>query len=205
MEVVLCDKNPEVVKAWHFFFDRGGRVTIKEGDMLEAGVSAVVLPVNSFGIMDDGFAEEINKKTDGMLESRARKLILDKYAGEIPVGMAEVISSGLDNPKLVVLTPTVRVPQRMSQPGISTYLATRAALRSVAAYVRNGGTDSTKEPLDTVGFVGLGTGQGGVSPATAAFQMYEAFCQIVLGQVPNFATLEAATAHDAELRKSRFM
>src|SRR5438270_11719377 len=107
MDVVLCDKNADVVKAWHNFFDRGGRVTIKEGDILESGVSAVVLPINSFGIMDEGFAEDINKKTDGMLQSRARKLILDKYAGELPVGMAEVITSGLDIPKLIVLAPTV--------------------------------------------------------------------------------------------------
>jgi hypothetical protein len=35
--------------------------------------------------------------------------------------------------------------------------------------------------------------------------MYEAYCQIVLGQEPNFATVEAATAHDAELRKGRFI
>jgi O-acetyl-ADP-ribose deacetylase (regulator of RNase III) len=205
MEVVLCDKNPEIIKAWHFFFDRGGRVTIKDGDIFESGVSAVVVPINSFGIMDDGLAEELNKKTDAMLESRARKLILEKYAGELPVGAAEVMTSGIESPKLVVLTPTLRVPMRSTNTNISTYLATRAALRSVAAYVRNGDSGSSKEPLDSVGFVGLGTGQGGVSPAVAAFQMYEAFCQIFLGQVPNFATLEAATAHDAELRKSRFM
>lgn len=205
MEFILCDKNPDVAKAWHFFFDRGGRVDIREGDILSADLSAVVVPINSFGIMDDGLAEEINKKTDALLESRVRKLILDKYAGEIPVGMAEVMSSGLDSPKLVVLAPTVRVPQRNSGASISTYLATRAALRAVAGYVRNRGNESSKESLETVGFVGLGTGQGGVGPATAAFQMYEAFCQIVLGQVPNFATLEAATAHDLELKKNRFI
>ena len=205
MDVILCDKNPDVVKAWHFFFDRAGRAAIKEGDILEAGCSAIVLPVNSFCIMDSGFAEDINKKTEGMLETRARKMILEKYAGEIPVGVAEVMSSGLESPKLVVLTPTVRVPQRMQQATISTYLATRAALRAVAAYIRGTSDSKARDQLSSVGFVGLGTGQGGASPATAAFQMYEAFCQVVLGQVPNFATLEAATAHDQELRKNRFM
>jgi O-acetyl-ADP-ribose deacetylase (regulator of RNase III) len=207
MEVILCDSNPEVVKAWHFFFDRGGRVTISEGDILNAEISALVLPINSFGIMDDGFAESINKKTDGLLESRTRKLLLEKYAGEMPVGQAEVVNSGLEKPGLVVLTPTVRVPQRMQNaPSVSAYLSTRAALRAVAAYVRNGGGGQKGAlPLDSVGFVGMSTGQGGQSPATAAFQMYEAYCQVVLGQVPNFATLEAATAHDQELRKNRFL
>ncbi len=205
MEVILCDKNPEVIKAWHYFFDRGGRVTIIEGDILDAGVSAVVLPINSFGIMDDGFAEAINKATDGLLETRARKLILEKYAGEIPVGTAEVMSSGLDKPPLAVLAPSVRVPMRQQSPSVHTYLSTRAALRAVAAYIRNGEGQRGAEQLSSVGFVGMGMGQGGVPPATAAFQMYEAYCQVVLGQVPNFATLEAATAHDQELRKNRFM
>lgn len=205
MEVVLCDKNPEVVKAWHFFFDRGGRVKIQEGNILDIEASALVLPINSFGIMDEGLAEEVNKLTEGMLETRARKLILERYAGEIPVGMAEVLNTGLEQTKLVVITPTLRVPQRSQATNVNAYLAMRAALRAVAAYIRNGGNDRTAETLSTVAFVGLCTGQGGVSPATSAFQMYEAFCQIVLGQVPNFATLEAATAHDVELRKNRFM
>lgn len=205
MDVILCDKNPELIKAWHFFFDRGGRVEIKEGDILELDVSAVVLPINSFGIMADGFAEEVNRRTEGMLESRVRKLILEKHAGEMPVGYAEVFGSGLEKPGLVVLTPTNRVPQRSTSGNISPYMATRSALRAVAAYIRNGGTERGNVQLNSVGFVGMGTGQGGAAPATAAFQMYEAYCQIVLGQVPNFATLEAATAHDTELRKNRFM
>jgi hypothetical protein len=52
---------------------------------------------------------------------------------------------------------------------------------------------------------GLCTGGGRAAPATAAFQMYEAYCQVALGQLPNFATIEAATAHDQELKKNRFI
>lgn len=204
MDVLLSDKNPDVVKAWRQYFDRAGRVKIHEGDVWELDVSAVVLPINSFGIMEEGLAEDMNKKTDGLLESRTRKVITEKYSGELPVGNAEVMTSGVEKPHLVVLAPTTRVPQRMTAPGLNAYLATRAALRAVAAYIRNADLHKGAEHLDSVAFGDLGQGTG-LPPATAAFQMYEAYCQIVLGQLPNFATLEAATAHDAELKKQRFV
>lgn len=204
MEVILCDKNPDVVKAWHSFFDRAGRVKIQEGNVLELDVSAVVLPINSFGIMEDGLAEDINKLTDGLLESRARKMIGEKYSGELPVGNAEVMTSGIEKPHFVVLAPTTRVPQRMSSPGLSAYLAMRAALRAVGAYIRSADPHKGGESLNSVVFGDLGQGTG-LPAASAAFQMYEAYCQIVLGQTPNFATVEAASAHDAELKKQRFI
>lgn len=204
MDVYLCDKNPDVIKAWHQFFDRAGKVKIQEGNVLELDVSAVVLPINSFGIMEDGLAEEINKMTDGLLESRARKVVTDKYSGELPVGNAEVMSSGVDKPRIVVLAPTTRVPQRMSSPGLNTYLATRAALRAVGEYIRSADLHKGAEALESVAFGDLGQGTG-LPAASSAFQMYEAYCQIVLGQLPNFATLEAASAHDTELKKQRFI
>lgn len=201
MEIILCDKNPDLVSAWHYFFDRSGNATLKQGDIFDIELSAIVLPINSFGIMRNGVAEQLNKKTEGVLETRVRKLILERYAGEMPVGVAEIASSGLEKPPLVVLAPVVRVPVEYQEANsISAYQGMRAALRAVAAYVRSGGTT----PMQSVGIVGLGMGKG-ASPATTAFQMYEAYCQVVLGQVPNFATVEAATAHDLELKKSRFL
>lgn len=203
MEIVLCDTNKDVVDAWHHFFDRSGKVTIKDGDIFDGEFSAIVLPINSFAIMNGGIAEQLNKKADGILETRARKLILDRYAGEMPVGIAEIIPSGLEKPPLVVLAPTTRVPVKFQEaPSINGYLAMRACLRAVAAFVRSG---DRGVHLESVAIPGLDTGKGGSNPATAAFQMYEAYCQVVLGQVPNFATVEAATAHDLELKKGRFI
>ena len=93
----------------------------------------------------------------------------------------------------------------MTSPTVSSYLATRAALRTLAAHMRQEREEHGESKIESVAIVGMGTGTGKTAPATAAFQMYEAYCQIVLGQEPNFATVEAATAHDAELRKSRFI
>jgi O-acetyl-ADP-ribose deacetylase (regulator of RNase III) len=204
MDVYLSDKNPDVIKAWRSFFDRAGRVKVHEGDVFDLEVSAVVLPINSFGIMEDGLAEDLNKRTDGLLESRSRKLIAEKHSGELPVGNAEVLTSGIEKPRLVVLAPTTRVPQRTTAAGLNAYLATRAALRAVAAYIRDADLHRGAEHLDSIAFGDLGQGTG-LPPATSAFQMYEAYCQIVLGQLPNFATVEAATAHDVELKKQRFV
>jgi O-acetyl-ADP-ribose deacetylase (regulator of RNase III) len=194
-----------MVNAWNHFFGRNAKVEISQGDVFELDVSALVVPTNSFGILDDGLAAQINRSTGGALESRVRKLIQDKHAGELAIGAAEMITSGLDKPKLVVVSPTMRVPIRMSAPSVHSYLATRAALRTLAAFMRTEREEKGETQIESVAFVGMGAGAAKTQPAVAAFQMYEAYCQIVLGQEPNFATMEAATAHDAELRKSRFI
>lgn len=204
--VHLRDTNPELVKAWTAFFGRNAKVDISEGSVFDLDVSVLVTPANSFGIMDDGLGSQLNKLTDGRLEPRVRKLIQDKHAGELPVGCAEVITTNLDKPKLVIIAPTMRVPLRMTNANVNSYMATRAAFRALAAFIRQDREDHDGESkIESVALVGMGTGAGKTAPAVAAFQMYEAYCQIVLGQEPNFATVEAATAHDAELRKSRYI
>ncbi|HEY9776282.1 MAG TPA: macro domain-containing protein [Planktothrix sp.] len=205
LTIHLCDQNEEVVKALNNFFGRNARVEISQADVLDLSVSVLVVPTNSFGILDSGLAAALNKKTNGALEPRVRKLILDKYAGELPVGWADIIISGIDNPKQIIVAPTLRVPIRMNSANVNSYLATRGALRMLAAHMRQEREEKGETSIESVALVGMGTGTGKTAPATAAFQMYEAYCQIVLGQEPNFATMEAATAHDAELRKSRFI
>ncbi|HEY9715190.1 MAG TPA: hypothetical protein V6C72_17095, partial [Chroococcales cyanobacterium] len=93
LTVHLRDQNPELVKAWQAFFSRNARVDISEGDIFDLDVSVLVVPANSFGIMDDGLGSQLNKRANGTLESRVRKLIQDKHAGELPVGVAEVITT----------------------------------------------------------------------------------------------------------------
>jgi O-acetyl-ADP-ribose deacetylase (regulator of RNase III) len=203
--VHLRDTNPELIKAWQSFFGRNAKVDISEGNVLDLEVSALVTPANSFGIMDDGLGAQLNKLTDGALEARVRKLIQDRHAGELPVGCAEIITTNLDKPKLSIIAPTMRVPIRMTNANVNSYMATRAAFRALAAYMRKECEDLGQSTIESVAFVGMGTGAGKTSPAVAAFQMYEAYCQIVLGQEPNFATLEGATAHDTELRKNRYL
>jgi O-acetyl-ADP-ribose deacetylase (regulator of RNase III) len=155
--------------------------------------------------METGLGAQLNKLTEGSLESRVRKVIQQKHAGELTVGTAEMISTNLDRPRLVIISPTTRVPLRMNQANVNAFLSTRAALRALAAHIRQQRDQGASTPVDSVAFVGMGAGSAKTAPAVVAFQMYEAYCQIVLGQEPNFASIEAATAHDAELRKSRYI
>ncbi|MBX9690740.1 MAG: hypothetical protein K2Z81_00035 [Cyanobacteria bacterium] len=203
---LLRDNNPEVVKAWRSFFGRQSNMDIQEGDALESDASVIVTPINSFGILDSGFSSSLNDRLEGTLEPRVRKLIEDKHAGELSVGMAEAIRSGVDKPKLIVVAPTVRVPPERAAAGcVCSYLSTRAALRAIAAEIRKDKQEARPSDIDSVVMVGMGTGEGKMPPAVAAFQMYEAYCQIVLGREPNFATIEAAKTHDNALTKSRFV
>lgn len=205
LTIYLRDQNEEVVKSLTYFFARNARVEISQGDVFELNPTVLVVPSNSFGLLDSGLAALLNKRANAQLEPRVRKMIADKYAGELPVGLAEMITTGIESPGLAIIAPTLRVPIRMSSANVNSYLATRAALRMLAAHMRQEREERGESKIESVALVGMGTGTGKTAPATAAFQMYEAYCQIVLGQEPNFATMEAATAHDAELRKSRFI
>lgn len=201
----LRDKNPDVAKAFEEFFGRQPNLDIAEGDVLEMDVSAIVMPLNSFGILNTGFGLVLNEHFGGKFESRVRKLIQDNHAGELPVGAADMIRSGVDTPRYIVLAPSIRVPpDRAPTSSISSFLSTRAALRCLAAHLRKEKQEGKDPSITSVAMVGMGTGTGKMAPAVAAFQMYEAYCQIVLGREPNFATIEAATAHHNELKRSRF-
>ncbi|MBX9722369.1 MAG: macro domain-containing protein, partial [Candidatus Obscuribacterales bacterium] len=207
LSLSLRDFNPDVVKAWQSFFSRLGeeaKVEMSEGDILELTCPVMIVPVNSFGIMASGLALALNKKMDGDFETMVRKMIQDKYAGELPIGTAEVIETGKESPRIVVVAPTVRVPSNIMAVNVNPYLSTRASLLALAKYI--GGLPKAEQgKILSFSMSGLGTGGGRSSPATAAFQMYEAYCQVVLGKLPNFATIEAATAHDQELKKNRFV
>ncbi len=61
----LVDLNPEVVKAWNQFFSRGGRAEITEGDIMSLDTTAIVTPANSFGIMEGGLGDCLNKARSG--------------------------------------------------------------------------------------------------------------------------------------------
>lgn len=201
----LRDQNPEVAKSFEEFFGRQPHLDIAEGDVLEMDVSAIVMPLNSFGILNAGFGSALNEHMGGKFETRVRKLIQDEHAGELAVGSADMIKSGMENVDYIVLAPTIRVPPDRAPSGsVCSFLSTRAALRCLASFMRKEKQEGKDASITSVAMVGMGTGVGRMAPAVAAFQMYEAYCQIVLGREPNFATIEAATAHHNELKKSRF-
>lgn len=205
LTVHLRDQNPEMVKTWQAFFGRNPKVDISEGNIFDLDVAVLVSPANSFGIMEGGLIEQLNKLAEGQFEARVRKLIQDNHAGELPVGAAAIITTKLEKPRLAIIAPTTRVPIRMTNANVNPYLATRAAFRTLATYIRQERDEKGSTDIDSIAFAGMGAGTAKNAPAVVAFQMYEAYCQIVLGQEPNFATIEAATAHDTELRKSRYV
>ncbi len=69
----LRDLNPEVVKAFNQFFSRGGRVEISEGDVMDLDTTAIITPANSFGIMEGGLGDCLNKISQGKLETVSAK------------------------------------------------------------------------------------------------------------------------------------
>jgi len=121
------------------------KVTIKEGDITEEDVDAIVNPANSLMIMGGGVAGAIKKKGGEEIEREAIR------RAPVPIGKAIVTTAGKLKAKYVIHSPT------MERPAMRTNVdkvrkATMAAL-SLASNLN----------LKSIAFPALGSGVGGVS------------------------------------------
>jgi O-acetyl-ADP-ribose deacetylase (regulator of RNase III) len=169
MLLVLRDTDPHVVLAFTQVFGGHDDVSFGSGDLLAAGVDAIVSPANSFGRMDGGIDLHYRNELGSKLERRLQELIAARYEdGELPVGEALVVPTGHAKIKRMIAAPTMRTPQNIR--GTDNVLrATLAALRVAAA---------VHEPaIARLGMPGMGTGVGRMDPFDAAEQMFEAWMQ----------------------------
>ena len=145
------------------------QVSFGSGDLLAAGVDAIVSPANSFGRMDGGIDLHYRNQLGLVVERRLVELIERRYAdGELPVGEAIVVPTGHSSIKRMIAAPTMRTPQNIRGTD-NIRRATLAALRAAAAL---------KNPVvERLGMPGMGTGVGRMDPHDAAEQMFEAWMQ----------------------------
>src|SRR5574341_1424105 len=154
MKLILCDTDRAVVEAWRAQFALRPEVEILERSILEVEAEALVNPGNSFGFMDGGLALKLSERFGFGLEDSVRKVIRERFAGEMLVGQAEVFPTGLKPPYLVH-APTMRTPQAVGET-VNAYLAARAALAAARAFNQAAGG----EPIASIAVLGLCTGNG---------------------------------------------
>jgi len=121
------------------------KVVIKEGDITEEDVDAIVNPANSLMIMGGGVAGAIKRKGGEEIEREALK-----YA-PVPVGKAIATSAGRLKAKYVIHAPTMERPAMRIDISNVKKAATAALLLA------------SKMKLKSVAFPALGAGVGGVS------------------------------------------
>ncbi|MEI8319597.1 MAG: hypothetical protein WCH79_16765, partial [Planctomycetia bacterium] len=79
--------------------------------ILRANVDAVVSPANSAGFMDGGIDLAYRNRFGLGIQARVQELIAARYAGEMPIGAAALVSTGDARIPRMVVAPTMETPR----------------------------------------------------------------------------------------------
>lgn len=194
LHLLLGAKNPELVEAWSKWFIGVPDITVRGGNLLLARADALVSPANSFGFMDGGIDWSISDLMEWRIQSRVQDVIRSKYAGELPVGMAEIVETGNDRFKYLVCAPTMRTPRDVAN-SMNAYLAMRAVLLEVLRF-----NAKASEPLiKTVAIPGLCAGVGRMPYERCAQQMRAAYDHVAGNKSNHYRSLAEAIAEERML------
>lgn len=177
-ELVLCATDQPLAAAWAAVTEEmGPRVRTYTGSILDVSADAVVSPANSHGWMrgglDAGYA-----RTFPEVEQRVRSAVLAYHGGEVPIGEALAVPTGISRPRWLISAPTVREPgDQLPADTVQPYLAARA----VFLLWRDGTLEHdgpARAAIDTIAMPGLGTDVGGLAPDICAHQVAAAWTEV---------------------------
>ncbi|UMP02648.1 macro domain-containing protein [Amycolatopsis sp. EV170708-02-1] len=176
-ELVLCAVDDLLAQAWTTVADTvDGRVFVHRGSVLDVVAQAVVSPANSYGWMRGGIDAVYARAYPGV-EQNVRSAVLAYHGGELPIGEAVIVPTGEAEPAWLISAPTMREPgERLPRDTVHPYLAARAVFQQW----RDGSLDQgrVRDLVHTIAMPGLGTGVGGVAPATCARQVAAAWDEV---------------------------
>src|SRR5579859_2944881 len=201
VSLTLCDLSADMVKAWRGYFpdDTGTRI-VNQNIVTLSDVDALVVPANSFGFTDGGVDQAISKTVfDWQLQEKLHTLIEHQYYGELLVGQAGVLPTSSTHFRYVIIAPTMRVPSDVHDT-VNAYLAMRGILLAANAHNR-AMRDQPADRIHSLAVPGLCTGIGQMPAERAAFQMWEAYRAVVIGNVEMTMSLERQVAQDRKMRE----
>lgn len=176
--LVLCAVDEALATAWAAVTDEmGPRVRTHNGSILDVTADAVISPANSYGWMRDG-VDAAYARVFPELEQRVRSAVLAYHGGELPVGEALAVPTGVTVPAWLISAPTMREPgDQLVVDTVQPYLAARAAFLLVRdGTLEHGGR--ARDTLGTIAMPGLGTGVGGLAPEICAHQVSAAWGEV---------------------------
>src|SRR5687767_2206594 len=113
--LLLVDHSATLTRAWESAFEDYEEVSIVQGDFFQSPADAMVSPANSCGIMDGGLDLAIRHELGHGVQDVVQKRILEEFHGELPVGAAIVVETGVAKWPLLISAPTMRVPESVAQ------------------------------------------------------------------------------------------
>ena len=185
MKIQLVDRNAEMCAQWRKHFKGCEDVVVHHGDFFSLETDCIVSPANSFGFMDGGLDLAIMKQFGTDLESRVQKYILFGHGGELLVGEAFWIETGISDIPYMICAPTMRVPMILKD-SVNVYLASKAIFKLLRL------RHPVYRTVNTVTISGLGTGIGKVPYDICAKQMRQAYEDAYLGNYTPPATWKEA-------------
>ena len=184
-KIILAGITVALTDAWAEAFAAHEQVEVYAGDFFSRDADAMVSPANSFGIMDGGLDAAIRAALGGPVESAVQSIIVEKHHGELPVGAAEIVSTGHGRWPYLIAAPTMRIPENVGNT-VNAYLAFRAVLLMVKQH----NLSNPNRPIRTILVPGLGTGIGGMAPRRCAAQMRIAYDQVSKpARIPSFSMI----------------
>lgn len=183
IQIILTARDQPLADAWRRYCGDLPFVRIHEGSIFDVAADAYVSPANSFGFMDGGIDMAYTQRFGWDVQERLQAMIRTRHHGELIVGHAEIIETGVSQPYFLIAAPTMRVPMELPSNTVNPFLAARAALLLVRHTVFTPPSTLAGERIHSavraIAFPGLGTGIGRVSPETCARQMRAAIDTIL--------------------------
>lgn len=174
---MLCAVDEPLARAWQAVAEGHPRVRVHHGSVLDVQVQAVVSPANSFGWMRAG-VDAVYAEVFPNVEQTVRSGVLAFHGGELPVGEALIVPTGVPMPAWLISAPTMRSPgELLPKDTVHPYLAARGVFRLWQTGLLDEGV-LIREVVHSIGLPGLGTGIGGVSPETCARQVMAAWDEV---------------------------
>nr|WP_042184859.1 macro domain-containing protein [Kibdelosporangium sp. MJ126-NF4] len=177
LELVLCAVEEPLALAWEAAARQRHGIRVHHGSVLDVQAQAVVSPANSYGWMRGGVDAVYGQVFPG-IEQTVRSAVLAFHGGELPVGEALIVPTGVPMPSWLISAPTMREPgERLPEDTVHPYLAARGVFRLWhEGYLDEGVL--IRDVIRTVAIPGLGTGVGGVTPETCARQVMAAWDEV---------------------------
>ena len=111
MQLVLRDREPEVVLALNDAFGPLEGVSVGVGDLLQADIDALVVPLQSVDMLDGGLVESCRARFGVRPWARIQTIIERKYEGTIPVGEALIVGTGRLGIRYLIAAPARHSPR----------------------------------------------------------------------------------------------
>jgi O-acetyl-ADP-ribose deacetylase (regulator of RNase III) len=174
LTLVLVAVDAPMARAWRALADGRPGLVVHEGSITDVDADAVVSPANSLGLMGGGIDAVYARWFPG-ISDRVRAA----SGGDLPVGEAVIVPTGVDRPAWLVSAPTMSRPgQRLPSDGGAAHAAAAAVLRLWRDGAFPDGT-RVRDAVHTIALPGLGTGVGGLSPEVCAQRVGEALDEIL--------------------------